>query len=500
MATTATAVWRVRTGGNENNGGGYDPGISGAGTDYSQQDAAQQLFTTRLTTSGAGSTTLTDGSAGSLFTSAMVGNAINITAGTNFQTGIYWITAFTDANNVVLDRTPSSGGAGSAGTGRVGGAWAKVDSANYTSTNVKAGNIIYYRASGTGSVASPDYTVAGFFSAVQGDTTNGMVKHIGENGRPFIKGGGSESLLFYNANYDWYENLYIAAGGATHSDYGLINFADHNPNDSGVGINIIFDQNAFDITCWRGAGTLAGCECFSSSTAAAGTAYAVQPGNGFGLSIVGCNIHDTIGNGVNLTAMARVSNSVIAKCAGDGIACSTATVDWCSAVQGCTIDGNGGHGINITQAVALAQISILGNIISNHTGVGKAGIKFSGTGTLAQADRIRGLIDFNNFYNNTADCSGITKGGTSTLNGHTYADTSLDPQYVAQSTENYAIGTNLKALGYPQSVFLQSKSGQTTGVRSYMDAGAVQRQEVASGGVTVIVNQIKNLFVNRKVI
>ena len=41
MAINATAIWRVRPSGNNANGGGYDPGIAGAATDYSQQNAAQ---------------------------------------------------------------------------------------------------------------------------------------------------------------------------------------------------------------------------------------------------------------------------------------------------------------------------------------------------------------------------------------------------------------------------------------------------------------------------
>src|SRR5258707_15548764 len=44
-AVLATANWYVRAGGNELNGGGYDAAISGAGTNYADQDAAQLSLT-----------------------------------------------------------------------------------------------------------------------------------------------------------------------------------------------------------------------------------------------------------------------------------------------------------------------------------------------------------------------------------------------------------------------------------------------------------------------
>lgn len=116
MSLSANTVMEVRQGGDDTNGGGFVTGASG--TDYSQQDSAQ-LSLTDLATSGA-VTTLTSSTGG--FTSAMIGNLIYIASGTNFDAGFYEITGHTDTNTVTLDRTPSSGGAGSGGSGKVGGA------------------------------------------------------------------------------------------------------------------------------------------------------------------------------------------------------------------------------------------------------------------------------------------------------------------------------------------------------------------------------------------
>ena len=119
MAIGAGSVWEYGTGGNNNNGGGYDSTIAGAGTDYSRQDSAQATFTDELAIT-AGSTTLTSTSA--FFTSAMVGNAINIyetdSLGTN---GFYFITGYTNTTTVTIDRAVSGSNNITTASGNVGG-------------------------------------------------------------------------------------------------------------------------------------------------------------------------------------------------------------------------------------------------------------------------------------------------------------------------------------------------------------------------------------------
>ena len=51
MAFTATMHHVFRPGGSANNGGGYDPALTG-GTDYSNQDAHQELYRGTLQTAG----------------------------------------------------------------------------------------------------------------------------------------------------------------------------------------------------------------------------------------------------------------------------------------------------------------------------------------------------------------------------------------------------------------------------------------------------------------
>ena len=88
MALAAAIVWEVRGGaGNDNNGGGFKTGASG--TDRSQQDAAHISRTDLVI--GVDTATIT--SVATPFTSAEIGNLIQITAGTGFTVGFYEITA-----------------------------------------------------------------------------------------------------------------------------------------------------------------------------------------------------------------------------------------------------------------------------------------------------------------------------------------------------------------------------------------------------------------------
>ena len=125
MAVNATAIWRVRPSGSNTNGGGYDSGIAGAATDYSTQNSAQASGTHGA---GSGTTTFTDSTAAA-FTSAMVGNAIKIAG-----QGFYFVTAFTNASNVVVDRTL---GTFSSASWSLGGGWA-----DYFTNTTSAGPLV----------------------------------------------------------------------------------------------------------------------------------------------------------------------------------------------------------------------------------------------------------------------------------------------------------------------------------------------------------------------
>lgn len=119
MAFASSMVWEVRQDGNAANGGGFDPTSGTPGTDYSQQAAAQVAYTD-LVIDGTTATNCT--SAGTPFTSAHVGNIINITGGTGFtvqRVQIMSVAAGVATCDKSLGTLSSTGG-----TGNLGGALA----------------------------------------------------------------------------------------------------------------------------------------------------------------------------------------------------------------------------------------------------------------------------------------------------------------------------------------------------------------------------------------
>jgi len=190
MALAATTVWEIQSGGSDTAaGGGFNPARAGAGTDYSLQTTPQYSPTDLA--AGSGSTTLTSAAAG--FTSAMVGNLIRITTGTNVAAGHYEITAFTNTTTVTLDRTPTSGGALSGGTGFVGGCLA---SPGYACSVAVSGNDGWLKAATYTITSTTNNIAAGRFTLPAASNQDeaiwsGYTTTRGDGGRATILAGGS---------------------------------------------------------------------------------------------------------------------------------------------------------------------------------------------------------------------------------------------------------------------------------------------------------------------
>lgn len=117
MAFAATVEWEVRTTGSDSNGGGFDPTSGTPGTDYSQQNSAQIAYTD-LVIDGTTNTKCT--SSANPFTSAHVGNIINITGGTGFtvqRVQVMSVTGSTATVDKSLGTLSSTGGTGNLGGG-----------------------------------------------------------------------------------------------------------------------------------------------------------------------------------------------------------------------------------------------------------------------------------------------------------------------------------------------------------------------------------------------
>lgn len=422
MAVGATAIWRVRPSGSNTNGGGYDPGISGAATDYSQQDAAQATGSHGTAT---GTTNFAD-TVAAAFTSAMVGNAIWIASGAGFTPGAYFVTAFVNASNVTLDRSP---GTGTVAAWALGGGWADFWTNTTSSGPVVAGNTVYILGSGTPNPSSYtyDYTLTTNVNLVSGNVSGfGVVAFANDpstpgykappdttGGMPVVRLNGNKSVFITTTKDKWL-GIWFVANALVATNTILTD-----GNSQGFSFGCVFDQFGSDCICLSAFSDV-GSEFFSSVVpGSAGSSFALFVASN---QLTGTNIHDTVGPGMRLGGNGQIVNCIIAKCGANGISFNGAT----SVIFNCTIDGNVGHGIDGT--FSILQNFVFNNIISNHTGVGKYGIYDGGqtAGTKSQ------FIDYNVYYNNTTDIGpGLIYGPHDTHGGSN--------PYVGQSTENYTL-------------------------------------------------------------
>lgn len=438
MAVNSTAIWRVRPSGSNTNGGGYDPGIAGAGVDYSQQNAAQASGTAGTAT---GTTTFTDVVANN-FPNAP-GNALYIT-GTGFTTGWYFMVSWNSSSSIVLDRSP---GTGTVGTWHLGGGWADYWT-NYggASNPVVGGNTIYVLGSGTPNPSSYayDYTqsttlaIPDFGTVITAndpatpgykqwpDTTGGM---------PVIKANVSGNLIQSTlGSINRFQGLWFVSNqtGMTVANIG-------NGGSGGGTISLegcVHDQFSFDsgfVFCATTASPLSasvnmiGCEAFSSAAGSLVTFQAVANVSQGVLFIIGCNFHDVIASGIifNGAGFVTCEDTIIAKVRGQG-GCFIFGSD-AYLIKNCTFDACNGDAIQITTgAFNVYSARVLNNIFSNNNGYG------INANLGSNSDSFKLFFDFNTFYTNASgDLNNLSYGPHDTHGGSN--------PYVNQPTENYTL-------------------------------------------------------------
>lgn len=189
--------------------------------------------------------------------------------------------------------------------------------------------------------------------------------------------------------------------------------------------------------------------------------------------LIGCIVRNTTGKGIQTAGFILIEDSLIISGSDDGVyrsAGSSAT----TIIRNSIIHGNSGDGVDL---VSGGDINFLTEIIGNNiTANGGYGIRPN-----SEANPI---IKFNNFG------TGSTANTSGSINGTTPDSTnqSVDPQYTNTATLDFSVGTNVKALGFPDaSRYIGANQSLT---KSYVDIGAAQRQESATGagGTTIIRN------------
>jgi hypothetical protein len=189
------------------------------------------------------------------------------------------------------------------------------------------------------------------------------------------------------------------------------------------------------------------------------------------LEMFGSEISRCGGAGVtSTTGTVTLYASIVSHNSGDGISFTLAPTR--AHIMNSTIHGNTGDGIDLAGANNSNAVFILNNQI---TANGAFGLTLPGT----QPHDSR--VEFNNF-GNASDSTNNTSGAA---NGLTLgsSNTTIAPSYTDSSSgvRNFAIGSAAKATGFPPSSS-SIGAGQTLSI-SYVDIGAVQRQESAGGSL-----------------
>jgi hypothetical protein len=222
MALAITTEWDVRTTGSDSNAGGWDS--SSSGTDYSQQDSPQVTYADLVI----GGTTTQLTSAGNPFTSAHVGNVLNVTGGTGFTTGRYQVVSVA-SNVATMDRSVGTA-ASTGGAGKLGGALATPSpafGATYANTttqfkvHVKAGTYTA-TASYTTMLSTATPILIGYQTTHNDGGTRPLFTTATSSLNMFIGPNAIRTITYQNINFSDTSTtrgvLHSQSGGATYHD------------------------------------------------------------------------------------------------------------------------------------------------------------------------------------------------------------------------------------------------------------------------------------------
>lgn len=441
MALAAATVWEIRTTGDDLNGGAFVSGASG--TDWSQQDAAQYAVTDAVTN---GTTTITSATAN--FGTDVVGNILYIAGGTGGITANrYQITARTDNQTITVDRSIGLT-AGTGATLNIGGAIKSPGILNSTApTSVATGHTIWIKA-GTYSITDASNAVVNGrlqlavrvkiegYQTTRGDLgTAPLLQVSGVSGFNIVTLTSADGSVCVNIGVDGDAQVsmtgFSSVSALLFKCYAL---------DCVTGFALDVDATA--INCLATGCTTVG---FSGVGAYNGCVAHTNANVGFSLN--------TSAVAVNCLSYGNTGGSSHGfSLAADGAACFN-----------CVAYGNGGNGFQI----AADANTVLNCIAEANTGAGFNGSGNTGTSRLYCAT-----------YNNTGGATGGTivfsvgnvTGSGSFFTNAAGADFSLNTTSGA--------GAAARAAGFPGAL----QAGGT----GYLDIGALQHQDPAGGGISIL--------------
>lgn len=444
MAISATCVWEIRTTGSDINGGGYTSG----GTDYSQQNSAQLTLADVV---GNGTTTLTSATGG--FTSAMIGNIINVAT-----VGRREITGYTNTNTITVDASVSAG----TYTGYIGGALA--NPGECTAKGCVAGNKIWLK-SGTYTQTSTSTSAGGAcavslpagsgsnFTWLEGYYSTRGDKPSSAN-KPVISAGALTSCTSVTINNATVASYVIvdSNNGASNQSFGLGNYAlaywceAKNAKNSGFGC---YGLNSITICCL--ASRCQTTQAYSDGLHLYSVAYNNQMTGFSGGSIccIGCisayNTGSTGRHGFVFNQSGRAINCTAHQNGGAGFYKNASNTS--GTFINCVATENGTYGFDCN--------SDLGNLLISCVGWSNSTADFRNTITSNQKI---------NCSSASSDPFTASDGSAPTTSGY------LSPNATASA------GALLRSLAFPANFPI------LTGTTNYQDIGAIGHQDSASGG------------------
>lgn len=445
MALQATAVCECRSAGSDNNPGYFNPGGSSPGTDWSQQDSAQIVIDGATITGIVQATTTTILIAGATVTSAWNRNGLRITGGTA-TAGLYEITSVNTGTNIItVDR--SAGASTNTVVGNIGGATKFLGNlTNGTGTTLVAGTKIWIKNDGAYSLTTGTAGAGGPSSIGNlGIFIEGYQTTRGDLGSPPVIDAGAQT------------GITIIETVLTNNIWSIVNVkVDGNNNSTITGFSTGARSATYLCVAYRcttgfdGAASQKPLNCFASTCT---TGF--NGGNMIGCVAYSCTTGYSLANSNN-----SASDSIAYSCSGDGFILSVGcTVDNCVAY------GNTGDGFDISAATT--------ENVSNCIAVGNTGYGFNTPSTASALAGCRVIKCAT--YNNTAGAFNTTPVwayGNITLTGDPFTN-AAGGIFSLNNTAGAGADVRGVALG-------------TYGQTSYGDIGALQHQDSASGGTTVI--------------
>lgn len=447
MAFAATMEWDVSTTGNAANGGGFDPTSGTPGTNYANQNSPQVVYTD-LVIDGTTNTKCT--SAATPFTSAHVGNVINIVSGTGFtvqRVQIMSVAASVATCDKSLGTLSSTGG-----NGNLGGALLTIAAAN---TLAIASNTIHIK---TGT-----YTLTTAVVVTQATITwrGFQTTHSDYGTKPLITTATNSTNLITTSSTtgtQTWDNLSLSNTASVRAN-GVVQLSSHGSNEYWIFKNCVFDGFTKAIN--------------SDNIGANFDVIAIY--------VINCEIKNCSGSQIEtFTGTLWVVGSYIHGGAADGILTPANLT-----VERSIISANGASGINIT---GNSNVRIDSCSIANNTTKGLFGTTSSPI-TVITNSIFAGNASASNVYfasPASARCTDSSRNnafyGTNTGWAASQGDVTLSASPFTSSTDfslnaTAGGGAACKAVGAP-GVF---PGGLTTG---YPDIGAAQSAAAAGSSVT----------------